>query len=363
MSLKERIIRRIAAEGPISVADYMALCLADPVDGYYTRDAPGLDPFGVKGDFITAPEISQIFGELMGLWCVDAWQRLLGSPSPVNLIELGPGRGTLLADALRAARVAPAFLEAARIHLVEVSPALKRRQRMALAGMDVVWHDHFDATPDGPFLLLANEFFDVLPIRQFVATSRGMAERVIGLDETRRHLRFALAPGPSAWAKLLPPALARAHEGSMVELSPAALTLAQSIARRIARRGGAALIVDYGPTVSAPGETLQALKRHLRHNVLEDPGAADVTAHVDFAAIASAAEAAGARSFGPAPQGEFLARLGANQRADRLKAGLGPLGAAEIDTAVGRLLDPKEMGTLFKVLALVPADAGAPAGF
>lgn len=368
MSLRERIINRIAAEGPISVAEYMALCLADPRDGYYTRDEPGEDPFGPDqfgqaGDFVTAPEISQLFGELLGLWCVDAWTRLLGRSKPVSLIELGPGRGTLMADALRAARVAPAFLKAARIHLIEISPALKRKQRMALAGLDVVWHDSFDAVPDGPFLLLANEFFDALPVRQFVATPDGMAERVIGLDEARAHLRFGLARDPSAWAKLLPPTLASAQSGSVVEFSPASQALAQSIARRIAGHGGAALIVDYGPAASAPGETLQALRRHLRHDVLEDPGQADITAHVDFAVLARAAGAEGARCFGPLPQGEFLTRLGINERAARLKRDNDPLKTAAIDAALGRLLDGREMGTLFKALALAPAGADAPAGF
>lgn len=363
MSLKDRIVALIAAEGPISIADYMTLCLADPREGYYTRDEAGADQFGARGDFITAPEVSQMFGELLGLWCVDAWTRLLGKPAPFHLIELGPGRGTLMADALRAARVAPDFLAAARIHLVEISPSLKRKQRTALAGLDVVWHDGFDAVPDGPFLLLANEFFDALPIRQFVATPKGAAERRIGLDDSGTGLRFGLTPGPSPWAKLLPPALANAPEGSVLELSPASLLLIQSIARRIVRRGGAALIVDYGPAASEPGDSLQAVRRHKKQDVLDDPGHADITAHVDFQALAEAAKAEGARALGPATQSEFLQRLGIAERARRLKEKADSRQTQAIDPALQRLIGPQEMGTLFKALALVPRGQDAPAGF
>lgn len=362
-ALKQRILRRIAEQGPISVAEYMALCLADPRDGYYTREEPGRDQFGAKGDFVTAPEVSQMFGELLGLWCVDAWTRLLGAPRPVELVELGPGRGTLMADALRAAAAAPEFLEAARINLVEISPSLKRKQRAALAGLDVRWHDSFDAVPEGPLLLVANEFFDALPLRQFAATEQGAAERMVGLDESGAALRFGLAPGPSPWAKLLPPALARAPVGSVVELSPASLALVQAIAGRIAARGGAALILDYGPAQSEPGDTLQAVRRHRKTGVLDEPGEADLTAHVDFQALAAAAEAAGARAWGSAPQGEFLKRLGIERRARRLSAGADSRQRRDIDAALKRLLAPEEMGTLFKALALAPRDTGTPAGF
>ncbi len=368
MSLKERIVRRIAAEGPISVADYMALCLADPKDGYYTRDEPGADRFGGDqfgkwGDFITAPEVSQMFGELLGLWCVDAWTRLLGKAAPLNLIELGPGRGTLMADALRAARASPEFLKAARIHLVEIGPSLKRKQRTALAGLDVVWRDGFDAVPDGPFLLLANEFFDALPIRQFVATPKGFAERRIGLDDAGTGLRFGLTQGADPWTKFLPPALAQAPMGSVVEMSPASLALIQSIAQRIVRRGGAALIVDYGPAASEPGDSLQAVRRHEKADVLDDPGRADITAHVDFQSLAKAAEAEGAEALGPVAQGAFLERLGIAERANRLMAKADSRQRQDIGRALQRLIAAEEMGTLFKALALVPRGMGTPAGF
>ncbi len=363
MSLKDRIVRLIAAEGPISVADYMTLCLADPREGYYTRDEAGADQFGKKGDFVTAPEVSQMFGELLGLWCVDAWTGLLNKPATFHLIELGPGHGTLMEDALRAARVAPDFLAAARIHLVEISPSLKRKQRTALAGLDVVWHDSFDAVPDGPFLLLANEFFDALPIRQLVATPKGVAERRIGLDDAGTGLRFGLTPGPSPWAKLLPQSLAGAPEGSVIELSPASLLLIQSIAQRIVRRGGAALVVDYGPAASEPGDSLQAMRRHKKQSVLDDPGQADITAHVDFQALAKAAQAEGARALGPVAQGAFLQRLGIAERAGRLQEKADSQQSLDIALALRRLLAPEEMGTLFKALALVPRGQAAPAGF
>jgi len=362
-ALQRRIVRRIAQEGPISVAEYMALCLADPADGYYTRDEPGRDQFGASGDFVTAPEVSQMFGELLGLWCVDAWTRLMGAPKPVELAELGPGRGTLMADALRAARAVPAFRDAARINLVEIGPSLKRKQRAALAGLDVRWHDALDSVPEGPLLLVANEFFDALPVRQFAVTDRGIAERMVGLDRSGARLRFGLAPGPSPWAKLLPPALAQAPEGSVVELSPASLALVRTIAKRIAGSGGAALILDYGPARSEPGDTLQAVRRHRKAGVLDQPGEADLTAHVDFQALAAAAEADGARAFGPVPQGEFLKRLGIEERARRLSAGADPRRRADVAAALHRLIAPEEMGTLFKALALAPRDKGTPAGF
>ncbi|MCK6451252.1 MAG: SAM-dependent methyltransferase [Alphaproteobacteria bacterium] len=358
-ALLRRLIQRIAAEGPISVAEYMAQVLLDPRDGYYVR----ADPLGRAGDFTTAPEISQMFGELLGLWCVDAWSRLMGSPTRFALAELGPGRGTLMADALRAAQVAPGFLEAAEVHLVEASPALRAKQRQALAGRDVQWHGHLDAVPDLPILLLANEFFDALPVRQFVRTERGMVERMVGLDPAGDALRFGLAPGPGPWAAALPPALREAPLGSLVEYSPASIGIVQAIARRIVGRGGAALLIDYGSAESGPGETLQAVRRHDRHGVLDDPGAADLSARVDFAALAKAASDEGVDAFGPVPQGTLLERLGIAERARMLAQAATSAQAAEIERARARLIGGTEMGTLFKALALAPRGRGVPAGF
>ena len=358
-ALLRRLVRRIQAEGPISVAEYMAQCLLDPRDGYYVR----ADPLGRAGDFVTAPEISQMFGELLGLWAVDAWQRLLGSPAAFNLVELGPGRGTLMADALRAAAALPAFARGARVHLVEASPTLRAKQRQALANHDVQWHDSLETVPDAPFILLANEFFDALPLRQFVRTERGMAERMVGLDASGERLRFGLASAPSPWTAALPRALRDAPLGTLVEYSPASIGVVQAIARRIARHGGAALAIDYGAGASGPGDTLQAVRRHDRHEVLDDPGEADLSARVDFAAFAKTASDEGVACFGPAPQGILLERLGIDARTRALMAKASPAQAAEIEQARARLIGGTEMGTLFKALALVPRDSAPPAGF
>ena len=354
--LGRSLARRIAAEGPITVADYMGAALLHPQHGYYMRR----EPFGRDGDFVTAPEISQMFGELLGLWCVEAWRRA-GSPPAVQLVELGPGRGTLMADALRAMRVAPDFLAAASVHLVEASPALRARQREALAGHEVTWHDGLETVPEGPILILANEFLDALPIRQIVRTPDGWHERRIGLDPEGAFC-FTLDRAPSPLSALLPDDLqATAVPESLVEVSPAVLGVADTIARRVGRDGVAALFVDYGHARTAAGETLQAVRAHRPHPVLDSPGAADITAHVDFAAVRRAAEATAA-VYGPVGQGTLLRRLGIEQRAATLS---GPAGerAGEIRAALARLVDADQMGTLFKALAFVPPGTPCPAGF
>jgi NADH dehydrogenase [ubiquinone] 1 alpha subcomplex assembly factor 7 len=355
--LAAELARRIAADGPITVADYMAAVLTDPRHGYYM----GQDPLGARGDFVTAPEVSQMFGELVGLWCAETWQRL-GAPSDLLLVELGPGRGTLMADALRAARVVPDFLAAISPHLVEVSPALRARQAEALAGAAPVWHDDLAALPEGPLLLLANEFFDALPVRQFVKRAGGWHERLVDLAEGAGPdaPRFAFVPGPRA-DDSVPGALRAAKEGSVFEVSPAALAVAAEIGRRLAAHGGAALVIDYGHAQRGVGETLQAVRRHARHEVLEAPGSADLTCHLDFAALAEAA--AGAEVHGPVEQGVWLDRLGIAARAARLKEAATAAQARDIDEALVRLSDPAAMGRLFKALALVPPGFGPPAGF
>ncbi|HYE01136.1 MAG TPA: SAM-dependent methyltransferase [Alphaproteobacteria bacterium] len=348
--LARHLVRRIAAEGPLSLAAYMAECLLHPEHGYYT----GREPFGAAGDFTTAPEISQMFGELLGLWCVQAWLDR-GAPSPVHLVELGPGRGTLMADAWRAAGVVPAFRAAARIHLVEASPRLRERQAAALAGAPASWHDGLDDVPEGPTLLLANEFFDALPIHQYVRGRAGWHERRVDWEEGRG-LRFVLDPQPAA----VPLPLA-APEGSLVETSPAAAAVAAGIAARLVRDGGAALIVDYGYDRPAFGDTFQALRRHRPADPLEAPGERDLTAHVDFPALAAAARAAGAAAFGPLTQGALLERLGIRERAGRLAAAA-PDRAESVRAAAERLTGAEAMGTLFKALALGrPADPPPPA--
>jgi len=350
--LARLLMRRIALAGPITVAEFMAETLGHPVHGYYQRR----DPLGRAGDFITAPEISQMFGELIGLWCVEVWH-LMGRPDPYRLVELGPGRGTLMSDALRAARIRPAFAAAMRLHLVETSPYLRERQAAALSGHHPQWHASFAEVPDGPMLLVANEFFDALPVHQFELRPEGWRERVVASEGDS--LFFAWTePGPS-FALLSD----RQRRGPQAEVSPAALGLASEIGRRLARCGGAALVIDYGPGRSLPGESLQAVRRHVPVDPLAEPGEADLSAHVDFAALARAAEAAGALAYGPLPQGELLLRLGLAARAESLLARATPEQAREIAAARRRLLDAREMGTLFKALALTAPGLPIPPGF
>ena len=356
MSPLEAILaQRIRDAGPLGIDEYMMAALTHPAHGYYaTRH-----PLGAAGDFITAPEVSQMFGELVGLWCVDTWARM-GRPDPLILAELGPGRGTLMADMLRAARVVPEFGRALRLHLVETSPVLRAAQAAALKDAEPRWHDTIETLPEGPLLLVANEFLDALPIRQFVHKADGWHERRVTLGNDGA-LAFTLAATPEAGAAI-PPALSGAAPGSLCEIRPAATALARSLAARLARQGGVALFIDYGYARSACGDTLQAVKGHRRHDVLAEPGTADVTAHVDFAAFASAATAAGARAWGPVTQGAFLVALGLATRAAALKQRATPAEAAAIAAACRRLIAPEEMGTLFKVLALAHPALPAPAG-
>jgi len=362
--LGERIVARIARLGPIGLAEYMAEVLIRPDAGYYMAG----DPFGAAGDFVTAPEISQMFGELVGLWSAETWRRL-GAPDPVLLVELGPGRGTLLADALRAARVVPGFAAALHLHLVEASPVLVDRQRAVLApyaaalGAEPCWHTSLGEVPEGPLLLVANEFFDALPLRQFERRPEGWCERRVAVAEDGTTLVLIPGPPSPAAARLVPPALRDAAVGSVVEVASAVAGTAAEIGRRLAARGGVALIVDYGHDRPRCGATLQALRRHARHDILEAPGSADLTAHVDFSALAEAAEAAGATAHGPVPQGRFLEALGIRERAAALRAEADAGQAAAIDAALARLTDPAAMGNLFRVLALTGPGPGAPPGF
>jgi len=339
--LKRKLQLLIEANGPMTVADYMAHCLGDPVHGYYmTRD-----PFGAGGDFTTAPEVSQMFGEIVGAWLSEAW-RMSGRPSPARLVELGPGRGTLMADILRVTKHAPDFRRAITVHLVETSPALQARQNEALAQPDmaVSWHSHFVDVPDGPLFLVANEFFDALPIRQFVENEGQWRERVIGVGG-EGDLVFG-------YGAAMPQIKPTGFDGAFLELRPAADSLAASIARRIAERGGAALIVDYGHADSAFGDTLQAVTGHRFADPLAAPGEADLTAHVDFAALSQSARAAGAAIHGPMTQRDFLLSLGLLERACRLGANADNEAQAMLNAAIDRLTGSDQMGALFKVLAL-----------
>lgn len=348
--LAQIIAARIARTGPISVADYMMECLLHPEHGYYTTR----DPLGAEGDFITAPEISQMFGELIGLWLAQVWLDQ-GAPSPFILAELGPGRGTLMADALRATRAVPGFHAALSLHLVEASPTLREVQKKALAGWPVTFHDHIGALPDGPLFLIANEFFDALPIRQFLRTGDGWHERQIG--EKDGTLIWGLAP--AAPQPDLAHRMANTREGDMVETCPAALPIAHEIGQRITERGGAALIVDYGEWESL-GDSFQAIRGHKVADVLALPGQSDLTAHVSFAEIVRAAGPARASAL--TPQGVFLERLGITDRARHLAENLSGKALEAHIAAHRRLTHPAEMGTLFKALALTPPGSPEPPG-
>ena len=333
----EEIVRGlIDRHGPISVADYMALALSHPEHGYYmTRD-----PLGRGGDFTTSPEISQMFGEMVGAWALAQWQQM-GSPSSVALVELGPGRGTLLADLMRVAgKLLPDFVEAATLHLVETSPRLRMVQAERLAGYGPIWHDSLDAIPEMPAIFIANEFFDALPIRQFVATEQGLSERCVAIDAETGELAFRVAR-----ENRFPIGIGQHPPGTLLETSPASLAIVRGISRRVVTGGGAALIVDYGYT-EPQGDTLQAVQDHRYANVLRNPGEADLTAHVDFAALAGAARQEGAEVSGPLGQGAFLLSLGIAQRAERLAT-------PDAQAALLRLTGADQMGMLFKVMLLL----------
>ena len=337
--LKDHLREIIGFEGPITVERYMDFCLRRY---YATRD-----PLGLQGDFTTAPEISQMFGELIGLWMIEVWHGM-GRPRSCRLVELGPGRGTLMADLLRATRLLPDFQSSISVHLVETSPALRQRQEATLAasGHSIEWHERLEDVPPGPTFLVANEFFDALPIRQFIGTERGWCERLVGLDEDR--LIFGLrAEAETTLGKPL-------RLGDVLEWPSAALDVMQELSRRIARDTGAALIFDYGYWGPAFGDTLQAVKAHAFTDPLEDPGEADLTAHVDFHRLAEAASTEKARTHGMATQGDFLEALGIGARAAALKARATPAQTMDIDRALARLTErgPKAMGELFKVLAV-----------
>jgi NADH dehydrogenase [ubiquinone] 1 alpha subcomplex assembly factor 7 len=344
------LLRRIRATGPLTVADYMADCLLHPEHGYYTTR----DPFGAAGDFTTAPEISQMFGELLGLSLAQAWLDQ-GAPAPFTLAELGPGRGTLMADVLRATARVPGFGVAAQVTLVEASPTLRARQRAALKGRPVTWIDGVEALPEAPLFLLANEFFDALPIRQFQRHADGWQERMVGAEGG------GLAFGLSAPLRLaaLEHRLADTVPGEIVETCAPAQAIIAQLGDRIARHGGAALIFDYGDWRSR-GDTLQALRHHAFADPLADPGEADLTAHVDFEALAAAVPCATSPMVA---QGVLLERLGITARAQALAAGLsGPALQAHV-AAHRRLTHPEEMGRVFKAMALCPPGLPPPPGF
>lgn len=324
----------------------------------------GAKPFGREGDFITSPEISQMFGEMIGLWCADLWQQA-GCPDAVTLAELGPGRGTLMADILRTARNWPAFHKALRIHLVETSPQLRKAQTAALADMNPVWHDRVDTLPRDAFsLIVSNEFFDALPVRQFVWQGGLWHERGILWDDARQKPVFTLLRAADEAAVQSIPAGITPKEGDIFEASPACRKIAAHLAAHIAQSGGACLAIDYGHAQSACGDTLQAVSKHKYADVLQNIGRQDITAHVDFGALGAAAARAGAHVFPVVTQGDFLNALGIAARAQQLAAKAKGAQKGQIPIDLHRLTAPSAMGVLFKVICWIRAgDALAPAGF
>lgn len=341
--LKIIIDEIIALEGPIGLDRYMALCLGHPQHGYYM----GRDPFGEKGDFVTAPEISPLFGELVGLWLATSWEAM-GKPTAFNLVELGPGRGTLMADILKAARVVPGFGEAARVHLVETSPVLRTMQRWKLPG-EVKWLDDFGQVPEGPLLLVANEFFDALPVRQFEMRHAVWNERVM----TLKGLGLRPAVGVNHAGK----------EGDIIELSPARSAVASDIGRRLKQNMGTALIIDYGHAKSGVGDTLQALHKHKMVPITHLPGEADITSHVDFEALGHSLAKAGAKVAPLLTQRDFLLQMGLEIRASVLAAKGSAAQVSMLQRVVSRLVDEDQMGKLFKVMVATSAKLAAPYPF
>ena len=357
--LVDRLRRLVLEHGPIPVARYMALALAPPGGGYYPRR----DPLGAAGDFVTAPEISQLFGELIGLALVQHWLDL-GRPARVALAELGPGRGTLMADALRAARVAPAFLAAVSVHLVETSPALRERQAANLPGLPVRWHDELAGLPlDRPLLLVANEFLDALPIRQFVRKAGRWYERLVAVDASGA-FGFVLATRATPFPDAVGAVRSDLPDGTLVELAPAREALVETLALRLAAQGGLALLIDYGADAAAmTGDTFQAVRRHARVDPLVAPGEADLSSHVDFRALARRALAGGAAVYGPVSQAAFLGRLGIELRLRALLERATPAQAEALTGGCARLLGAEQMGELFRVMALAAPGALVPPGF
>ncbi|TPK89090.1 class I SAM-dependent methyltransferase [Mesorhizobium sp. B2-4-12] len=350
--LKTRIVDLIEALGPLPVNEYMAMCLFDPSDGYYTTR----EPFGTAGDFVTAPEISQMFGELIAVWLYQAWLAI-GRPMAVTIAEIGPGRGTLMKDMLRTlSRLDPALANGADFAMIETSPRLAEVQKQTLAAtpLAVRWHETIETLPHQPLLIVGNELFDAVPIRQFVCAGAGWRERMIGLDDENNLCFFAGAG--SVDPTLLPPDAANAPQGAVAEVAPARTALMAAIAERMARDNGAGLFLDYGHLQPGVGDTLQALRRHNHEDVLANPGEADLTSHVDFAALAATVRAHGFDAH-LSTQGDFLLGMGILERAGRLGANASQAARDKITGDVERLAGSQAMGELFKVLAVLPRGA------
>ena len=363
--LKTRILARIKSEGPMSVAEYMGLCLLDPKHGYY----PTRDPLGSDGDFITAPEISQMFGEVLGLWAAQSWKDM-GEPKQVHLVELGPGRGIMMSDMLRSAGLVPEFIKAANVHLIEASPALEAVQAKTLGDspVPISWAPSLADIPDGPIIVIGNEYLDCLPIRQFIQTDRfagsnGWHERLVTLEDEDQ-LAFGIAPEPiSVLAQAsLPSAQSEARDQDLLEVCPASQQVLDILSTRFSQSPGRALFIDYGPEATEFGDSLQALKRHEKAGVFSDPGNTDLTARVDFGALCEFAASVDLPFTHPVPQREFLSKLGIEMRAAAL-ARAKPDSKAKIARQLERLTGETQMGELFKAICFQSPGLDLPLGF
>ncbi len=339
-ALRDILTQRIKDNGPMTVDEYMRLALSHPEHGYYIKQ----DPFGQSGDFITAPEVSQLFGEMIGIWCIQQWVRL-GTPSPLHLVEGGPGRGTLMADLIRGSAVMEEFHYATDIHLIETSPILRSIQKQTL-GEEITWHDDLSTLPNEPMIFIANELLDALPIRQFIKQSDIWAERVVAVNDAAPGFHTRPIENPP-----IPDHLMDAEDGSIYEYCPLAHIMIKQISQHLKKHGGVALLIDYGHLEDQIGDTLQAVKNHQYTSVLEHIGDADLTAHVNFAALAKTAQDNDVQtSF--MTQREFLLANGIEIRAQQLLKNATEEQAKTLNAALDRLLSPDQMGTLFKVMVL-----------
>ena len=359
-TLPGKLRDRIVKSGPLTIEQYMSEALSDPEYGYYRVN----HPIGKKGDFITSPEISQLFGEMIGLWCAVSWQQM-GSPSDINLIELGPGRGTMIFDVLRTIDIVPEFKKAAKIHLVESNRELQKLQQksMGLGSKNCIWHETFDSVPEAPFLVLANEFLDALPIRQFLFTKSGWCERQVDFDKEENAFTWTLGEPQTSNPYLLEFADRKWSDGIIYEFSQLARELTEKISTGIIKNKGRALLIDYGYNQNQGGDTFQAIHNHKYVNPLVNAGDADLSAHVDFGAVKLIAEKFGVKVNGPITQRDFLIQLGVEVRAKKLMDKSSTEQAINIKTGLDRLISRARMGELFKVICLSNFDTPPPEGF
>lgn len=355
MALEQYLKDAILQTGPISMAEFMQVALSHPEYGYYkTRE-----PFGLQGDFTTSPEISQMFGELIGIWCVDIWYKM-GSPKDIQLVEIGPGRGTLMADLLRITRHIPGFHDSISVSMVETSQRLCDVQRKKIGNTHprIHWAQNLSDVAQKPLILMCNELFDALPVHQYVKQNDKWHEKMLGVNKSGE-LEFMLSP-----CAFNPSANDETKDGSVIEICPLAEVIMQEISGRVREYGGAALIIDYGYVKSEYKNTVSALSKHMHHDLLKNIGEADISAHVDFFALGKVAVNNDVEAYGAISQGEFLRNLGIEVRAEKLKENASEKQKADINSALERLVKngEKQMGELFKVLALA-SDGIAPEGF